>query len=186
MEKEYMKIEQIGLLKERIESARLLLVPISMKYRNEIFSEFSDEITIFMYPAPAKDISETEEFIKDSLKGLSNGNNLQLVILSKDSQKFFGCAGLHHIDSKTPEMGIWLKKTAHGKGYGKEAMTAVKKWADENLDYDYILYPVADKNISSRKIPESLGGKIEREYDEQGMGGNKYHCLEYRIFQDRK
>ena len=181
-----MKIKQIGLLNERIESERLLLVPISMQYKDEIFREFSDEITAFMYPAPAKDISETEEFVKNSLKGLSEGSNLQLVILAKGSQEFFGCAGLHHVDGKTPEMGVWLKKSAHGKGYGKEAMMAVKKWANENLDYDYILYPVADKNISSRKIPESLGGKIEREYDKKGMGGNEYHCLEYRIYSDRK
>ena len=37
-------------------------------------------------------------------------------------------------------MGVWLKKSVHGHGFGKEAMTAIKKWADDNLDYDYILY----------------------------------------------
>lgn len=180
-----MKIEQ-GLLKEHIESERLLLVPISMQYKDEIFREFSPEITTFMFPASAKEISETEKFIKDSLKGLGEGSNLQLVIIGKDPQEFFGCVGLHHIDGKTPEMGIWIKKSAHGNGYGKEAIVAVKKWADENLDYHYLLYPVADKNISSRKIAESLGGKIEAEYDEKGLGGNKYHCLEYRIYPKRK
>ncbi|KKW41710.1 MAG: acetyltransferase [Candidatus Magasanikbacteria bacterium GW2011_GWA2_56_11] len=185
MEKPIMKNEQ-GLLAERIESERLLLVPISMRYRDEIFREFSPEITTFMYEAPAKDISGIEVFIENSLKGLNEGSNLQLVIVAKDSQEFFGCAGLHHVDGKTPEMGVWIKKSAHGKGYGKEAMVAVKKWADENLDYDYLLYPVADKNISSRKIPESLGGKIETEYDEKGLGGNEYHCLEYRIYPERK
>ncbi len=147
-------------LQERIEMERLLLVPISMEYRDEIFKEFSAEITVYMYPAPAKDISETEEWINFSLNGLREKSNLQLVILEKDSGEFLGCAGLHNVHTSTPEMGIWLKKTAHGKGYGREAVTGVKKWADENIHYDYIIYPVADKNISSRKIPESLGGKI--------------------------
>jgi RimJ/RimL family protein N-acetyltransferase len=186
MEKMDIKFEQKSLLNERIESERLLLLPIDMKYKEEIFEEFSSEITTYMYPAPAKDISETEEFIKDSLKGLGEGTNFQLVILAKDSQEFFGCVGLHHVDRKTPELGVWLKKSAHGKGYGKEAVTAVKKWADENLDYEYLLYPVADKNIASRKIPESLGGKIEREYDEEGAGGNKFHSLEFRIYPEKK
>lgn len=186
MEKLNMTFEQGGLLDERIESERLLLLPIDMKYKDEIFKEFTSEITTYMYPAPAKDISETEEFIEDSLRGLTEGNNFQLVILAKDSQEFFGCAGLHHVDGKTPEMGVWLKKSAHGKGYGKEAMTAIKKWADENLDYEYLLYPVADKNIASRKIPESLGGRIEGEYDEEGAGGNKFHSLEYRIYPNKK
>jgi len=181
MEKPNIKLEQ-GLLKERIESDRLLLLPISMQYKDDIFREFTSEITTFMYPAPAKDISEIETFIENSLKGLAEGSNLQLVITKKDTQEFLGCAGLHHIDGKTPEMGVWIKKSAHGNKYGNEAMFAVKKWADENLNYDCLIYPVADQNIPSRKIPEALGGKIENEYDKKGLGGNKYHCLEYRIY----
>ena len=180
-----MKFQQKQLLKQRIESERLLLVPISMRYKHEIFREFSEDITILMGPSPAKDISETEAFIEHSLKGLAEGNNLQLVILAKDSQEFFGCVGLHHVDSKTPEMGVWLKKSAHGKGYGKEAMIALRKWADENMEYDYILYPVADKNIASRKIPESLGGTIAREYDQATPNGSAHHLVEYRIYPDR-
>jgi len=50
-----MKIEQ-GLQNERIESERLLLVPISMEYKDAVFCEFSDVITAYMGPAPAKGI----------------------------------------------------------------------------------------------------------------------------------
>lgn len=183
MNHENIKFEQFEtkrLLGERIESDHLLLVPISMQYKDEIFREYSPEITSYMDPPP-KDISEVEKLINDSLKGLSEGSNLQLIILSKDSREFLGCAGLHHVDGKTPKMGVWLKKSAHGKRYGTEAMTAIKKWADENLSYEYILYPVADENISSRKIAESLGGKIEGERGKSSMGG-----LEYRIYPEQK
>ena len=38
-----MKSEVKNLLKERIESERLLLVPISMQYKEEIFKEFTKE-----------------------------------------------------------------------------------------------------------------------------------------------
>jgi hypothetical protein len=62
-------------LEERLESERFLLVPISMKYRDAIFREFSNDIIPFMYLAPAKEIGETEEFIKNSLKGLRGGND---------------------------------------------------------------------------------------------------------------
>jgi len=184
MEKINSKIEKIDLFNERIETVRLLLIPISMKYNEDIFKSFTGEIATYMYPAPAKNISETEDFINNSLKELSEGSALQLVILDKNSQEFLGCAGLHHVDGRTPEMGIWLKKSAHGGGRGKEAMIAIKKWADENLDYEYLLYPVADENISSRKIPESLGGIVDKEHDDEGLGGNKYHTLEYRIYHE--
>ena len=97
-----------------------------------------------------------------------------------------GCAGLHHIDKKTPELGIWIKKSAHGHGYGKETMVALKEWADKNLSYEYILYPVAKENYPSRKIPEFLHGKVEREYDKINMSGKKLHLLEYRIYPPKK
>ncbi len=186
MEKEPMLNNQEGLLNERIESNRLLLVPTIMTHKDDIFKEFSEDITTYMYPAPAKDITETEEFIKNSLEGLKDGSNLQVTITAKDSNEFLGGGGLHHIDRKTPELGVWIKKSAHGNGYGKEAMTTLKKWADDNLDYDYILYPVADKNVASKKIPESLGGVIEREYDEKTQSGDTHHFIEYRIYPDQK
>ncbi len=103
-------------------------------------------------------------------------------MVNKADGSFLGCAGLHHPNTKTPELGIWLKKSAHGQGFGKEAMTALKKWADANVTYDYILYPVDEKNTASRRIAESLGGKIAREYDEINMSGAKHHLVEYRIY----
>lgn len=174
-----------NLLNLRIKTPRLLLVPIAMRYRRDIFQEFTKEITLYMNPEPAKSIRETEKFINNSIRSLKKGNNLQLVIIEKNTKEFLGCIGLHHIDRKNPELGIWLKKSAHGYKYGQEAMKALKKWVDDNLEYEYLLYPVADKNISSRKIPEILGGKIAREYDDQGRSGNKYHCLEYRIYPNK-
>lgn len=175
-----------SLLNIKIETDRLLLLPINMKYKKDIFEELTYEITRYMNPRPAKYISETENFIDRSIKGLKKGNNLQLIVLEKSTQDFLGCIGLHHLDRKNPELGIWLKKSAHGHKYGQEAMQALKRWADRNLEYEYLLYPVADENIASIKIPQMLGGKLFREYDDQGKGGNKYHCLEYRIYSDKK
>ena len=179
-------VEKDGLLGQEIPTERLNLVPLSMKYRDEIFTEFDNEITTHMYPRSAKKISETEDFINEAMKQLKAGTDLQLAILDKDSNEFLGCAGLHHVDKKTPEFGVWVKKSAHGKALGREAMQALKKWADENLEYEYLLYPVAGENIASKKIAESMGGKIEREYDVKNMSGNSLHLIEYRIYNNKK
>lgn len=173
-------------VKKPIKSKRLLLDSILIKYKDEIFKEFTPEITVYMSPAPAKNITETEDFIRSSIKKIKDGSNLQKVVLDKKTKEFLGCAGLHHIDTKTPELGIWIKKSAHGHGYGKEAMTALKEWADENIDYQYIIYPAVDKNYASRRIPESMGGKIFREYDEVNMSGVKHHLMEYRIYPNKQ
>jgi len=172
----------MDLLNESLESERLKLVPLTREYREKIFKEFTSEVTVFMYPRPPKSIEETDNFISQSLDKLKRGQDLQMVVLDKNTNEFMGCAGLHNLNTLTPELGIWLKKSAQGKGRGLETIATLKKWAEDNVEYDYILYPVADKNIPSRKIVESLGGKIAREYDQTGLGGNKYHCLEYRIY----
>jgi len=165
----------------KIETERLLIVPIGMEHKEIIFREFQEPVTEFMYPKPPEKIEEVEQFIKESLDGLKDSSNLQLVVLDKVTGEFLGCAGLHELDKDNPELGIWIKKSAHGKKYGREAITAIKKWADENIQYEYIRYPVAAQNIPSRKIPESLGGVVKKEYDKKMLSGRTYHMVEYWI-----
>ena len=168
-----------------IETKNLYLKPITLEYKEEIFREFTPEITVNMFPKTPDKIEEVIEFIETAMEGNKEGSNLQMVVLHKESKDFLGCAGLHHIDGKTPELGIWIKKSAHGNAYGKEAMIALKEWGDQNIDHEYILYPVSDKNYASKRIPEFLGGKIAREYDEKNMSGEMHHFLEYRIYPNR-
>jgi [ribosomal protein S5]-alanine N-acetyltransferase len=175
----------MNLLNVKIETERLLLIPISMGFKEVIFQEFTDEITTFMFPKSAEKIEETEKFISESVKGLKQNTNLQIVILNKKTKEFLGCGGLHHLD-KIPEMGCWIKKSAHGNTFGREAITGLKQWADENLNYSYIIYPVDKKNHASKKIPESLGGKIIREYKKKNLSGRTLHLLEYRIYKKLK
>ncbi len=72
---------------------------------------------------------------------------------------FAGCAGLHHTESRTPEIGIWLAEGSQGMGLGLEAVAAVCNWVADEVECDYIRYPVDRANGSSRNIPESLGAK---------------------------
>ena len=165
-----------------ITTTRLKLVTISMQYTMDCFHEFTPEITTYMFPAPSKEPSDTEKFICESLEGLKKGTDLQLVILKKDTKEFLGCAGLHKTNTKHPELGVWVKKSAHGQGYGRETMTAIKEWADTHIEYEYIVYPVDRDNIPSRKIPESLGGNVCKHYDKTSVSGNILHIVEYHIY----
>ncbi len=144
-----------------IETKNLLLQPITLDYKEEIFKEFTPEITTYMFPKSADKIEETIEFIETSMKENKEGSNFQVVVLNKETKEYLGSAGIHNINTKTPELGIWIKKSAQGNAYGKEAIIAFKEWADNNLDYEYILCPIADINYASRRIPEFLGGKYQ-------------------------
>lgn len=172
-----------------IETERLFLVPITMQYAQEIFKEFTPEITTYMFPKSADDISETEKFIKDAIQKMKQWEELQIVILDKITKEFLWCWGIHEINTKTPEPGIRIKKWAFGKKIWREAVAWLADWAQKNLDVDYLFYPVDKDNIPSRKIAESLWGIVQK--DEHGNEivttketmevGRKIHCVEYRI-----
>ena len=165
-----------------IPSERCTLRPISLDYAEVIFSEFSPEVTRYMTPRPAKEISETAEFIKSAISQRQAATDLILVILDRESNQFLGVCGLHvRGNNSEPEFGIWLRKSAHGSGYGKEAITTLKDWAEETLALDSFIYPVDRNNTPSRKIPESLDGIVFEEKQVKTMGGQILDEVVYRI-----
>lgn len=78
----------MNLLSVELSTNRLLLQPISIKYKADIFMEFTEEIATYMHPRSAKDISETEAFINDSIANMKTGNNLIFVVLKKQMKNF--------------------------------------------------------------------------------------------------
>jgi RimJ/RimL family protein N-acetyltransferase len=169
----------------KIETDRLLLVPIELSHAEDNFKYLTTEVTKYMGPKPAEDISETIAWIKSARERMEQGGNVQLVILKKDTGEFIGCAGLHDVDGKTPELGVWTKLTSHGNHFGREAITALYNWACENIGFDYVSYPVDKRNIASRKIPESLGGVIAREFKSINQSGFELTEVEYRIYKNK-
>ncbi len=157
------------------------MVPVSLDYAEDIFENFTDEITNFMTPKSPEKIQDTIDFIEEAVKENQENTDLYLAIIDKHTDSFVGCSGLHKTDTKTPEFGIWIKKEYHGKKIGRKAITALKNWAEQNFDYDYFLYPVDKNNIPSRKIPESLGGIMTREYQETNQSGKVLNLIEFRI-----
>lgn len=166
-----------------ITTDRLILKSLTPVWREDIFREFTDEITRYMVPKTPERIEETDTFIADSVKKMANGYELIVAITSATTNEFLGVAGIHQLDTTHPHLGIWIKKSAQGHTYGREAITALKEWLDrEGYAYEYIAYGVSKANVASRKIAESLSGIVAREMKTMNQRGKELDEVEYRIY----
>jgi RimJ/RimL family protein N-acetyltransferase len=157
-----------------IDTERVRLQAISRRFTDEIYQNFTPKITQYMMPAPPAERADTAAFVESALLGLERRDDLHLVICLHDGGEFLGICSLHaRGQPNEPELGIWLKDAAHGHGYGLEAITALKKWAESQLEYERLLYPVDRRNTPSRRIPEELGGRKIAEKRITSMSGTE-------------
>jgi [ribosomal protein S5]-alanine N-acetyltransferase len=163
-----------------VDTDRLVLLPVSDEFKFDICNEFTSEITRFMPFLPKGNIKETEDFIACSKQELLSGKAIHFCIIKKETNEFLGCCGLHHIDTKNVEIGLWLKKSVHGNGYGTETVKVLVEVAEKNLDVEYLFYPVDKDNRASRKIPEKLGFTPARRYDTKKGETEILHIIEFR------
>ncbi|CAG0939958.1 hypothetical protein BROC_00848 [Candidatus Brocadiaceae bacterium] len=175
-------IAALDFLATRIECERVILSPVSIEYAKDVFHEFTEDITHYMIPKPLSDIAQTYEFIETCRENMKAGFEMVFAITKIDNGEFVGICALHgNKNPQNPELGIWIKKSAHGKKLGREAVLYLTKWAKDNLVFSYFIYPVDRNNIPSRKIAESLGGVVLRERVRESMSGATLNEIVYKI-----
>jgi len=165
-----------------LETKNLILTPIQLSDAEAIFHFFTPKITTYMIPAPAEKIDETIHFIEHSIQLRAENKEIVWVARLKFDDTFVGCMGLHHMDTKTPELGLWIQEGLFGKKLGIEGMSAIVQFAKDNLSIDHFVYPVDRRNIASRNIPETFGGILKKTYPQTGRSGNVMDTLEYWIY----
>jgi RimJ/RimL family protein N-acetyltransferase len=103
-------------------------------------------------------------------------NTFSFVIRRRDSKECLGMTAVEECDTESPELGLWIKKSAHGQGFGREVVAAVAGWAHQTLGKKSFIYPVAVQNIASRRIAEGFHGEII-----ENRTSPKYESVVYKI-----
>jgi RimJ/RimL family protein N-acetyltransferase len=141
-------------------SERLDLRPFGPEDASEAFAAITPALTRFMNWEPPATPEAFAEVWRAWLPAMAAGTDLHFVIRSRSRGEFLGLAGLHGIDHAAPELGVWIKQTAHGHGYGREAVATLIAWTSPRFDIDHFVWPVAEANLPSRRLAEALGGTI--------------------------
>jgi RimJ/RimL family protein N-acetyltransferase len=164
-----------------ITSARLSMRAFTAADAAESFAEANDHVAKFMSWNPPASETEFRTIWQGGISDMKTGKGLHLVIRLTSTNEFIGTAGLHPADTTLLETGLWIKESAQGRGYGREAVAAVIKWASERFHPSGFLYPVVDENTPSRRLAEALGGEVIGSRQRQKAGDKDRKLLLYCI-----
>ncbi|AYO54798.1 GNAT family N-acetyltransferase [Acinetobacter wuhouensis] len=141
-----------------IQSSRITLKPFTAHDADESYGCITPTLTRFMSWEPPENRQVYDGIWQGWIQHIAERSEYVFIIRHAESGEFLGLGGLHDVQSKTPELGIWIREDRHGAGYGKEAVTAIANWASANFDFEHFIYPVAIENHASCRIAESLNG----------------------------
>ena len=158
---------------------RLKLVPINPDFLQDVFDGYRGSVVTYMNYDPAERIEDLAELIDQWQDNMKAGTMFFAAVVNKANEEFLGCMMINGIGKDIPEMGGWLKPTAHGSGFGREAAEAIRSWADEHLEFHHIVWPCAIENTASCKLAESLGGEIGRVHEYTSFRNTTYMFRDY-------
>jgi [ribosomal protein S5]-alanine N-acetyltransferase len=111
------------------------------------------------FPFPYRKI-DADEFKKYSEESWQKGTEYNLAIYDKDTKKYIGNIGFKISEDRTivTNIGYWLGKDFHGKGFATEALVEVLKFIEEKFtDVKEIKATAADYNVASKNVLKKCG-----------------------------
>src|SRR5208282_3018122 len=106
-----------------IQSPRLQLSQFQMIDAQEVFACITPAIAKFMPwepPSWSEYVTRCEKRVQ-----APEPNKFSFVIRRLDNTECLGMASLEDADSVSPELGLWLKESAHGRGFGSEVFAVI-------------------------------------------------------------
>lgn len=167
-----------------IRTPRLSIQPLVQDHIEVYHREFTEEVTRYQYPDPFRNLEAAQRVLSGFITDMGRGDMLELAILGPEGE-FLGSAEVFGLKEKAPELGIWLKGSAQGQGYGKEALEGVLGYLDGFRRYEYYIYEADERNAPSiclvEKFPHEIGG-LQRVITESGK---ELMLRTYRIYARR-
>lgn len=164
-----------------LRTERLVIQPFCDSFLSEYYKEFTDEITKYQYPDAFPDLKAAKSLVSEFVSEMEQGNMLELVILTRRGE-FLGSMEAFGIKEKTPEVGLWLKSSAQGKGYGYEALKGLLTYLSTQGTYQHYIYEVDVRNLPSIRLVEKFNFEKGGCEDIVTESGKELRLQTYHIF----
>lgn len=161
----------------KLETKRLILRPIALDDKYEIFDYRSDKVSNKYQGWIPKTIDDVESFIgKISTKINETETWFQFVITEKETHKIIGDLGIHFFDSenKQAEIGCTLNKEFQNKGFATESVKRVIDYLFKELNKHRIIASIDPDNKNSIRLVERIGFRKEAHFVESLLINGKW------------
>lgn len=130
------------------------------------------EVMKFIGPRHAMNEAESREWLSNLLC-TQDQVLTRFAVALKDTDELIGAAGLRE-DGDIKDFGYYFRRSFWGKGYAREACSAILPYVENTLHItDYQIF-IADENLNSIKLINSLGLQAAEEAIKSGEHGHYY------------
>lgn len=160
-----------------LETKRLIIRPITLDDKNEVFEYRSDKETNKYQGWIPTNLSDVETFIGKISKQIDEPETwFQFIILEKETQKIIGDLGIHFFDreNKQTEIGCTLNKKFQNKGYATEAVKTIIDYLFKELNKHRIITSIDPENKNSIRLVERIGFRKEAHFIESLLIDGKW------------
>ncbi len=161
----------------KLESERLILRPINLGDKAEIFAYRSDKVTNEYQGWIPNTIRDVEIFIEKIAKQINEPETwFQFVLIEKVSQKIIGDLGIHFWDkeNKQVEIGCTLNISYQKKGFAIESVRRVIEYLFKEHNKHRITASIDPKNANSIQLVERIGFRKEAHFVESVYVNEKW------------
>jgi len=127
-------------------------------------------------PSPYK-LKHAEEFVRQTHQNLRKKSAYELGIEDPQTEGIIGMISLMKInyESKNAEVGFWLGKKYWGQGLTKEALHLILNFGFRKLKLRRIYARVMHPNVTSAKLLEKVGFKLEGRMRKSFFRNGRYY-----------
>jgi len=147
----------------RIETARIVLRPLTPEDEAALATVLSDAETMRWYPRPFTG-DEVREWIERQLGRYSSSTGL-LGLVEKQTGRLIGDCGpvWQEVEGRTElEIGYHVSRERWNQGFATEAARVVIDYAFENLGVERVVSMIRPENLASRRVAKKNGLTLER------------------------
>lgn len=139
------------------ESKDLLFQCIAPKHLKDYFENLTPNVAKYLSFDSMENDKILREFIRISQIEQQRGTCLVMAVLDKNTKEFLGSCGIHDINVRNAELGLWLKESAQGKGYGTQVVETMLQICKEHTASKSVIYCLEQENKASIGLCEKFG-----------------------------